>query len=455
LAEVGIDLSVLTYTFLLSLVVGVVFGLASGWGALRPSLSDELKGEGRGAQPGAYRQRTRRILVTAEIALAVVLLTSAGLLMKSLLRVQGVEPGFSADNVLVARLSFPRASYDSLEAFTHFSEQLEGRLTRMPEVEAAGAVSIVPMGTVIARVPFTVEGRPPLTREEVVLAEFRVVTPEYRHIMQIPLLQGRDISKQDNARTPAVALINQTLAAKFFPNENPVGARLLIDDNDDAPRPVEIVGVIGDVKQSALESQPTFDIYIALQQAHRDGFVWLRNSMFWVVRTSGDPLSSGEAFRRELRSLDPDVPASDLRSMEQYLASSLAPRRFTLSLMGVFAASALLLAFLGVYGVVAYSVSQRSREIGLRLALGAHRADIHRLILGQGLRLVLAGLAVGLLGTAASTRLLSGLLFGVSSTDPQTFVGVPLLLAGAAMLACYLPARRAARVDPMVVLRYE
>jgi putative ABC transport system permease protein len=455
LGEVGIDSSVLAYALGLSLGVGGVFGLASVFGALRSSLSDELKGEGRGGQPGLHRQRARRFLVTAEIAMAVLLLASAGLLMKSLLRLRQIEPGFNAENVLVARLSFPTDSYDTLEAFTNFSEQLERRLTSLPGVEDAGAISIVPLASgMIGRVPFTIEGRP-LPREEIPLAEWRLVTPTYRRVMQVPLVQGRDISKQDNAQTPPVALINETLAERFFPNENPVGARLLLDDNDTGPRSVEVVGVVGDVRQSTLESQPTFDIYIALHQAHKDGFPWLRNNQFWVVRTSGDPLALSEAFRRELRSLDPDVPASDLRSMEQYLAFSLAPRRFNLHLMAIFAASALLLAFLGVYGVVAYSVSQRSREIGLRLALGARRADIYKLILGQGLRLVLAGLGVGLGGTLVSTRLLSGLLFGVTPTDPQTFAGVPLLLAAVTLLACYLPARRAARVDPMVALRYE
>ncbi len=454
LAEVGINVSVLTYTLVLSTVVGVVFGLASIGGALRASLSDELKGEGRGSQPSFRRQRPRRFLVAAEIAMAVVLLTSAGLLIKSLLHVQRMEPGFNAENVLVARLAFPKAKYDTLEAFTNFAEQLERRLTSLPGAEGAGSVSHVPLSSAISRVPFSIEGRP-LLREEIPLAEFRVITPEYRRVMQIPLVQGRDFSEQDNARAPAVALINQTLAAKFFPNENPLGARLLIDDNDTGPRPVEVVGVIGEVKQSSLESQPTHDIYIALHQTHKDGLPWLRNDQFWVMRTSGDPLALAESFRRELRGLDPDVPASDLRSMEQYLASSLATRRFNLRLMVAFAASALVLAFLGVYGVVAYSVSQRSREIGLRLALGARRADIYKLILVQGLRLMLVGLAVGLAGTLASTRLLSGLLFGVTPTDPETLVGVPLLLAGATLLACYIPARRAARVDPMVALRYE
>jgi putative ABC transport system permease protein len=387
--------------------------------------------------------------------MAVVLLTSAGLLMKSLLRIQQVEPGFREENVLVARLSFPKARYDTLEAFTRFSEEFEQRLARLPGVESAGAVSIVPMSSVFASVPFSIEGQPPLTREEVPWAQYRMITPGYRRVMQIPLLQGRDVSEQDNARAPAVALINQTLAAKFFSTGDPLQARLLVDDNNVGPRPVEVVGVIGDVKQSTLESQPTYDIYLALHQANQDVLGLLRNNQFWVLRTSGDPLAVSEAFRRELRSLDPDVPASDLRSMEQYLASTVAPRRFNLRLMAVFAASALLLAFLGVYGVVAYSVSQRSREIGLRVALGARRTDIYKLILGQGIRLTLAGLALGLGGTLASTRLLSGLLFGVTPTDLQTLIGVFLLLVGVTMAACYLPARRAARVDPMVALRYE
>jgi ABC-type antimicrobial peptide transport system permease subunit len=228
-----------------------------------------------------------------------------------------------------------------------------------------------------------------------------------------------------------------------------------VDDNDTGPRPVEVVGVVGDVKQFGLDAPPTYDVYAALHQAHPDGFHWIRNNQFWVVRTSGNPLGLAEVFRRELRSIDPDVPASDLQSLEQYLTASLAPRRFNLRLILTFAATALLLACMGVYGTVSYGVAQRTQEIGIRLALGALPRDIFRLVVSQGMRLTLAGVGLGLIGALGLTRFLSSLLYGVSPADPVTYVGIALLLLGISLLACYVPARRATQVDPMTALRYE
>jgi putative ABC transport system permease protein len=455
LAEVRLDTSVLLYALGLSLVVGVFFGLTSALGAQRASLNQELTAGGRGVQTGAHRHWAGRFLVVAEITLAVVLLVSAGLLMKSLLHVEEVDPGFAPDNVLVARLSFPQAKYNTAEAFADFSERLEERVLRLPGVEAVGGISILPLSGVWASVDFTVEGRPPLSPEEVPQAQYRLVTPGYRRAMQIPLLQGRDIAPWDNAQAPPVLFIGQTVAAKFFPKENPLGARLLVDDNDTGPRPVEVVGVVGDVKQFGLDAPPTYDVYAALHQAHPDGFHWIRNNQFWVVRTSGNPLGLAEVFRRELRSIDPDVPASDLQSLEQYLTASLAPRRFNLRLILTFAATALLLACMGVYGTVSYGVAQRTQEIGIRLALGGLPRDIFRLVVSQGMRLTLAGVGLGLIGALGLTRFLSSLLYGVSPADPVTYVGIALLLLGISLLACYVPARRATQVDPMTALRYE
>ncbi|MCI0404212.1 MAG: ABC transporter permease [Acidobacteria bacterium] len=455
LSEIAVDASVLAYSTGLSAAVALSFGLTSILGMLSPRWNEGLNQGGRGTQPGVHRHRARRLLVVAEITLAVVLLTVAGLLLQSFLRAQEVEPGFNPKGLLIARLSLPRSKYDSHQAFAGFAEQLERNLESLPGVEAVGAITVTPMSGLFASSDFTVEGRPPLSRNEVPECQYRMITPGYRRVMQIPLAQGQDITEGDTASSRPVLFINRAVAEKFFPGQNPVGARLLVDDNDTAARPIEIVGVVGDVTQFGLDASPTYDLYLPMNQVHPDLFAWLRINQFWILRTSGDPLALTEAFRRELKKVDPDVPASNIRSMEQYMSSSLAPRRFSLLLIVAFAGVALLLAFMGVYGVVSYSVSQRTREIGLRMAIGARREDILRLILGQGVRLALTGLGAGLVAALAATRLLAGLLFAVSPTDPGTFLGVALLLAAAALLACWVPARRATKVDPMVALRYE
>jgi putative ABC transport system permease protein len=455
LAEVSLNAAVLAFAAGLTLAVGLAFGSTSVLASGRRLRSDGLQQAGRGGSADARLQRARRVLVVAEVALAVVLLAVGGLLVQSFRAVQKVNPGFNPENLLVARLSLPQAKYNSHAEFALFTQRLEERLQGLPRVEAVGAISVAPMSGVFASSDFTVEGRPPLSRKDVPECQYRMITPGYRRVMQIPLLQGHDITDADTAASRPVLFINQAVAERFFAGENPVGARLLLDDNDTAPRPIEIVGVIGDVKQFGLDAEPTLDVYLPMNQAHPDLFSWVRNNQFWILRTSGDPLALSEAFRRELKRVDPDVPASNIRSMEQYMSSALAPRRFSLLLILAFAGMALFLACLGVYGIVSYSVSQRTREIGLRMAMGAQKHDIVGLILGQGLRLVLTGVGIGVAASAAVTRLLSSQLFAVSPTDPLTFLGVAALLAALALLACWVPARRAARVDPMVALRYE
>ncbi len=273
--------------------------------------------------------------------------------------------------------------------------------------------------------------------------------------MGIPLVEGREFSDKDTAKTPLVVLINSAMARRFWPHETPVGAHIRIDDNDSGPREAEIVGVVGDVKHSSLEKASTSEVYLPFHQIHEDNIALVRNNQFWVIRTDGDPLLLTNLVRREIQAVDHDIPASNMRSMEQYLAASVAPRRFNLLLLSVFAAAALLLSVSGLYGVMAYTVSQRTQEIGLRLAIGARPVNILKLMLGQGLKLALIGVAMGLVAAFFCTRLLSHLLFNVDATDPGTFIFVPLLLIAIALLASLIPAWKASKVDPLIAMRHD
>jgi predicted permease len=273
--------------------------------------------------------------------------------------------------------------------------------------------------------------------------------------MKIPLLRGREFSEQDNAHTTPIAIISETLARRFWPDANPVGARLSIDDNNQGPRLVEVVGVVGDVKHLSLEDDPTPHVYLPLRQLHEDGVVWMTNNQYWLIRSRVPPLSLASAVQREIRKVDPEVPASNIKTMEQYLSASVSPRRFNLWLLTVFAVAALVLATVGIYGVMSYSVAQRTREIGVRMALGAQRSDILRMVVGHGMLLAVAGLAVGLIGALALSRLMSGLLYQVSTTDPATYILLTFFLLLVTLAACLVPAHRATKVDPTVALRYE
>ncbi len=268
-------------------------------------------------------------------------------------------------------------------------------------------------------------------------------------------MAGRELTEQDTPSSGPVLVINQRLAQRFFADRNPVGEHLTIDDNDQGPRALEIVGVVGDVNQFGPEGEPTFDVYLPLRQAHADSVRFLRPNLNWVIRASADPLALSTSVRRELQAVDRDVPASGIRTMEQSLAAIIAPRRFNLFLLSIFAAVALLLAATGIYAIVAYSVTQRTQEIGIRLALGAQTSGVLRLVIGQGMKPALIGVGIGLVAAFALTRLLASLLFGVSATDPAIFALIALLLTGVVLLACYIPARRAAKIDPIVALRYE
>ena len=453
-AEVGVDFRALGFMLALSLLAGVIFGLAPAWQATRVSLNEELKGSGRGTGGGEQQNRARSLLVVSEIALSVVLLAGAGLLIKSFIRLQAVNPGFEAGNALAIRLSLPKAQYSNRAAVSAFYEKLRPRLESLPGVEAVGFVSALPLSAVLFSIPFTIEGHA-TSPDEAHRADYRVVDAGYFRALKIPLISGREFNGRDTAETPRVALISQNLARRHWPNGSPLGARLRINDNNQGPRPVEVVGVVGDVKHISLDGEPAPHIYLPVHQTHEDGVVWLTNNQYWLLRTTVDPLSLSAAARREIQAVDQNAPASNIRAMEQYLAASVAPRRFNLRLLTIFAGAALILAATGLYGVISYVVAQRKRELGIRIALGARAGDVLKLVIGQGMALAIIGVALGLVAALALTRLMEGLLFGVSATDPLTFIMIALILTLVALLACYIPARRATKVDPLVALKYE
>jgi predicted permease len=454
LSEVGLDARVLVFTLAVSLLSGSIFGILPAVTASRVNLNEELKSGGRGGNDGTGRNRVRSFLIVAEIAISLVLLLSAGLLIKSFSRLQEVRPGFESENLLAVRLSLPRTRYANRDALISFDEQLQPLLEALPGVSAVGAVSALPLSGTRASIEFTIEGRQS-PRNEVWRSDYRIASNGYFRAMKIPLLRGREFSEQDNARTTPVAIVSETLARRFWPDGNPVGARVLVDDNNQGPRPVEIVGVVGDVKHLSLEDEPTPHVYLPLRQLHEDGVVWMTNNQYWLIRSGVSPQNLASAVQREIRKVDPDVPASNIKTMEQYLSDSVSPRRFNLWLLTVFAAAALVLATVGIYGVMSYSVAQRTREIGVRMALGAQRRDILRMVVGHGMLLAVSGLAAGLVGALALSRLMGGLLYQVSTTDPATYILLTFFLLLVTLAACLVPARRATKVDPMVALRYE
>jgi putative ABC transport system permease protein len=287
------------------------------------------------------------------------------------------------------------------------------------------------------------------------IAQYRLASPDYFRTMKIPLLQGRGIDAHDTEDSIPIVVINETMARRFWPTENAIGARINIDDNNTGPRPVEIVGVVGNVKHASLESDPTYDVYLPMAQVHQDGVGILTNTHYWIVRSKSDSRIVETAFRREVQDIDRDVATSNVRTLEDYLSDSVAPRRFNLRVLTIFSAAALVLAAVGIYGIVSYTVTQRTPEIGIRLALGAARSSVFRLIVGQGLRVVLVGVALGAIGALGLTRLIRNLLFGVTPTDTVTFILVSVILVVIALIACTAPARRAMKVDPLIALRNE
>ena len=445
LGEVSADARVLLFAVGAALLTGLAFGLAPALQASRYDLNESLREGGRGS---ARRGRLRSALVVAEVALSLLLLAGAGLLVKSFARLQQVDPGFDPANVLTMRVSLPGARYREPARKGEFYAALEARLNSLPGVEAAGATLSLPLGGSNYSVgrSFIREGRP-ATPEASENAAYSVVTPGYFRALRIPLRAGRLFDERDDAAAPKVVVINDVLARKVFPGEDPVGKHLTVWRDEKFPR--QIVGVVGEAKPQRLDADPAAQMYVP----HRQDAGW--GGLSLVVRAEGDAAALTQAVRAEVRALDGQLPVYDVKTMGRVLADATAYRRVTVFLMAGFAAAALLLSGVGLYGVLSYAVAQRTHEIGIRMALGARRGDVLRLVVRQGMALTLAGLALGLAAALAVTRLMAGLLYGVSAADPAVYALVSLLLAAVALVACLVPARRATKVDPMVALRYE
>jgi putative ABC transport system permease protein len=441
--EVQLDAPVLLFSIAVSMVTGILFGVVPAFAAARVDLRDALHGSSRGSTAGG--QRVRGVLVACEVALAFVLLIVAGMFGKSFANVQAVAPGFDAAGTVSARLSLPEQRFDTRDAIVGFQRALQQRLASLPMVTNSAAISLLPLSGLRSSVPFTVEGRP-IERERIPSAQFRLVSAGYFEAMRIPLVRGRTFLERDTDTTQPVAVINEALASQWLKGIDPIGARLLVDDNDGPPRPVEIVGLVGNVKQIALDADPTWDLYLTYPQIHADTVGGAAANMFWVVRTTGDPMSLVASLTREIRRVDPEVAASQVRPLASYLSGAVAPRRFNLLLLSMFGGAALALAVTGIYAVISYGVSQRAREIGIRVALGARRADIVRLVIGQGARFTAIGLLGGTPLAMGATRLLSTMLFGLSANDATTFLQVAATIAGAAVIACAVPAWRGMRI---------
>ena len=446
--EVSVSLSVLAFTFGVSLVTGVVFGLLPALEAARFDANEALKETGRGTTGSPRARRARAALVVSEIALALVLLVGAGLMLRSFARLGAVDPGFDPQNLLTMRVQLPARKYREDAQVLAFFRQATERLAALPGVRSVSVVSYLPFYTGLgARTSFSIEGRPPAVPGSEPSTDVRVADENYFRTLGIPLRAGRTFTPQEAVADRRTIIVNETLARKYFPGEDPLGKRITVPMSD-KPEPHEIVGVVGDVKYDKLNGEPYPMVYWTHPQLPYE-------VMSLVVRTQGDPLALAEPARRAIQSIDKDQPVADLRTMESWVGESVARTRFGTLLLTVFAALALTLAAVGIYGVMAYTVTQRTHEIGIRMALGALTSDVLRLVVWQGLALTLAGVCLGLAGAVALTRVMSGLLYGVTATDPVTFAAVALLLVGVALLACYIPARRATKVDPMVALRYE
>ena len=444
LDEVAIDLRVLGFAAALSIVTGVLFGLVPAAQLARTRLTSALRD---GERTTAARHRMRGALVVAEIALALMLLVGAGLLVRSFVRLQTVDPGFAPENVMTASLLMPPASYESPAQFNPFYSELLDRLSARPGVVTAGASSILPMSGGDSDIGFLIEGRPmPADRSEAPVAWYRSISADYFRAMGMRLVQGRGITAEDRADAPPVVVINETLARRHWPNENPVGQRIT-SEGPEGPW-TTVVGVVADVRDNGLDAPPQVEMFLPYQQVPS-------RFMNFVLRTETDPQALAPAVRAEVQRLDPNLPVTAIGTMRDLVRTSTAMPRLYLSFFGFFAGVALVLAAVGIYGITAYTVTQRTQEIGIRMALGARQGDVLRLVLRHAVLLVAAGVVLGVAGALALSRQLSALLYDLSPTDPATFATIALILAGVALAASVLPALRAARIDPQVALRSE
>ena len=447
-AEIGLDANVLLFTLGVSVLTGVVFGLAPAFQTSNVNLHDTLKEGGRSGR-GNVRRGVRNALVVAEMAFAVVLLVGAGLLIRSFVRLQQVDPGFQPRGVLAMQVSLPPTKYTDQARRAAFARQMLEEVRALAGVRSAATTTTLPMSGWNQSGSFQIEGRVVPPGQSSPHGDRWMPSDDYFQTMGIRLIKGRYFDARDAADAPGVAVVDETLARKYWPGEDPVGKRISFETQDGQRRWREVVGLVGHVRNQGLEGDSRGQYYVPYAQRATN------TDLFVVVRTDGDPAALAPAVRGRIAAVDRDLPVYRVTTMERMVSDSLAQRRFSMFLFGVFAALALALAVVGLYGVMSYAVAQRTHEIGLRMALGAQGRDVLRMVVGQGLWLVGLGLGLGLAGALALTRLMSSLLFGVSAADPLTYAGIALLLGAVALLASYVPARRATKVDPMVALRYE
>ncbi len=446
LKGITIDVRVLAFTILISIVTGIVFGLAPALHLSSVDLNESLKEGSRGSSAG--RNPLRSGLVVSEVALALVLLVCAGLMIKSVMRLRDVSPGFNPAKMLTMNVALPGAKYPKGPERSAFFTRMLDRVGALTGVESAEVTSVLPFSGNFDGRGLAVEDHPKPRGEEISV-DLYISSPGYVRAMGIPLIKGRELAEQDTDTTPNVALINQTMAQQLWAGEDPLGKRIKFPGSDKNPQPWRtIVGVVGDVNQYALDRKPPMQMY--LPQAQNP-----TSSMSLVVRTTAEPAGAIAAIRDEIRGMDPDQAVFNIATMESLMSDSISLRRFSMLLLMIFAAVALALAAIGIYGVISFAVTQRTHEIGIRVALGAGSTDILKLVVARGMLLTFSGVGIGLVAAAGLTRFMQTLLFSVSATDPGIFIEISLLLTGVALVACFVPARRATKVDPMVALRYE
>jgi putative ABC transport system permease protein len=448
LREVNVDLVVLGVTVAICVGTGIMFGLAPGLVSARPELTEALKEGGRSSTGGGRRNRLRNGLVIAEVALALILLSGAGLLLKSFARLQNVNPGFNPRNALTFEISLPKVQYPNDPSIVRFNNEAQRRIASLPGVQSAGFSTILPLAGTNGDSSFAIEGQPSNDRNPSPDEENREVSPDYFRALEIPLIKGRFFTDADNADAPPVIIVNRAFAKKFWPNREAVGKRIVMGGMSEHPNWIKIIGVVGDVRHFGLDVDPKPEMYVPFAQEPYF-------TTIYVVRSAQNPRTLLPAIHSEIQAMDLAVPLANVRTFERVIADSVAPRRLSVVLLGVFAGVAVLLASVGIYGVMSFTVVQRTQEIGVRMALGAQRSDVLKLILGRSLKLISAGAAIGLIIALLSAGALRALLYNVSAFDTPTFVLVTILLAAVALAASYLPAMRATRADPMTALHSE